>query len=570
MAVCKGINSGIFPRVEGDFYGRQNAEAVELFKRTTVPYTVKDTPLRITPGPSGALFLPDPHTTNTWFPPTPKRLSSIAKHANSTRPSATELLRMLWLLPEELALHIILQLHPCTLVRLNFVSTHFLPPKTLQQGLVEQALRRLFRVGERKMSCVALYRLALHPDCRRVASGWCCIQTPPTIACGTNHTLIVNEQKQLLSCGSTDNRDGVIARSGVGHGVEDMIINVPTIIPGLTGVKILSVAAAGNHSLAASEAGWVYSWGAQWLGHGSGNVEYNRPDQGHDERLCMPMPVAALSSIHVCTVATSGAHSLVVSDSGDVYSWGYCNLGQLGHSDYASQSKPKHVKALPGCVCSVACGFCHSVAVLTTGLVYSWGWGGRGQLGHGANKSYPVPKLVEALPEPVRNVAAGGASSFAVSVNGRVYSWGSSEFGELGHEDMNEDRDGHADELLPRLVQVLLQECITAVVAGPMYSLALAADGAMYSWGFGMDGQLGRAEAAGSCLNWMPERVAIEGVCGMAAGQAHSLAVVRDGRTFGWGSGRTCALGLELDEDDNGDAVDQTTPWEYPTLRGLC
>lgn len=71
-AVCKGINSGIFPRVEGDFYGRQNAEAVELFKRTTVPYTVKDTPLRITPGPSGALFLPDPHTTNTWFPPTPK------------------------------------------------------------------------------------------------------------------------------------------------------------------------------------------------------------------------------------------------------------------------------------------------------------------------------------------------------------------------------------------------------------------------------------------------------------------------------------------------------------------
>ena len=377
-----------------------------------------------------------------------------------------------------------------------------------------------------------------------------------------------------MSCGSTDNNGfiGSIAGSGVGHGDDDLIIDGPIIIPGLMDVKILSVAAAGNHSLAASEAGWVYSWGAQWLGHGSGSSEYTKHDQGHDERLFTPMPVAALSSIHVCTVATSAAHSLVVSDSGDVYSWGYCNRGQLGHSDYASQSKPKPVETLPGRVCSVACGVCHSVAVLATGLVYSWGWGGHGQLGHGSKRDYPVPKLVEALPEPVRSVAASNASSFAVSVNGRVYSWGASEYGELGHEDMNEDGDGHAHELLPRPVQALLQECITAVVAGRMHSFALAADGAIFSWGFGIDGQLGRAEAATTrcCSNWMPERVALEGGGGMAAaGEAHSLAVVRDGRLFGWGSGRNCALGLELDEDDNGDAVDQITPWEYPTLRAL-
>ena len=491
---------------------------------------------------------------------------TLPTHRERARPAA----EMLWLLPEELALHILLQLHPHTLARLNYVSAHFLPTSQLQQGLVEQALRRLFRVGACKLSCIALYRLALHPECRRVTSGWCCIQTPQTLACGSNHTLIVNEQKQLLSCGTTDNH-GNIAGSGVGHGEEDWIIDVPTIIPGLTSVKILSVAAGGNHSLAASEAGWVYSWGAQWLGHGSGSSEYTKHDQGHDERLFTPMPVAALSSIHVCTVATSAAHSLVVSDSGDVYSWGYCNSGQLGHGDYASQSKPKHVEALPGRVCSVACGYCHSVAVLTTGRVYSWGWGAHGQLGNGAKtRSYPAPKLV-ALPESVRSVAAGGVSSFAVTVNGRVYSWGSSEFGQLGHEDLREDGDnGHADELLPRPVQALLQEYITTVVAGSTYSLALAADGAMYSWGFSMDGQLGRAEVGGSHCNYLPERVALQGVCGMAAGEAHAVAVVRDGRAFGWGSGRNCALGLELDEDDNGDAVDQTTPWEYPTLRALC
>ena len=110
------------------------------------------------------------------------RWSATPKRAKTPRVSAPDRAEMLWLLPEELALQILLQLHPHTLARLNSVSAHFLPTSQLQQGLVEQALRCLFRVGACKLSCIALYRLALHPDCRRVASGWCCIQTPSTLA----------------------------------------------------------------------------------------------------------------------------------------------------------------------------------------------------------------------------------------------------------------------------------------------------------------------------------------------------------------------------------------------------
>ena len=106
----------------------------------------------------------------------------LPTHRERARQLACPTAEMLWLLPEELALQIILQLHPHTLARLNYVSAHFLPTSQLQQGLVEQALRCLFRVGACKLSCIALHRLALHPDCRRVASGWCCIQTPSTLA----------------------------------------------------------------------------------------------------------------------------------------------------------------------------------------------------------------------------------------------------------------------------------------------------------------------------------------------------------------------------------------------------
>ena len=92
----------------------------------------------------------------------------------------------------------------------------------------------------------------------------------PTVAGGWLHTLFVDAERQLLSCGGGD-PDFSPAVVGHGEGVEQ--VAVPTPIPALQDVRISTVAASKYISLAVSEAGRLYSWGAGWLGHGANEEE---------------------------------------------------------------------------------------------------------------------------------------------------------------------------------------------------------------------------------------------------------------------------------------------------------
>jgi alpha-tubulin suppressor-like RCC1 family protein len=62
------------------------------------------------------------------------------------------------------------------------------------------------------------------------------------------------------------------------------------------------------------------------------------------------------------------------------------------------------------------------------------------------------------------------------------------------------------------------------------HSLALGWDGRVYTWGKNTRGQLGQGD---KLARPSPEPVEeLEGVCGIAAGSEHSLAVTQSGRFF--------------------------------------
>ena len=86
---------------------------------------------------------------------------------------------------------------------------------------------------------------------------------------------------------------------------------------------------------------------------------------------------------------------------------------------------------------------------------------------------------------------------------------------------------------------------VVAVAAGEMHSLFVCADGAVLSCGNGEYGRLGHGDerdqlvprAVGGALHG-------ERVCSAAAGSAHSVAVLADGRLFAWGARSGGRLGL--------------------------
>ena len=127
---------------------------------------------------------------------------------------------------------------------------------------------------------------------------------------------------------------------------------------------------------------------------------------------------------------------------GRVYTWGWGDVGQLGHGvgqtpdlrDSYRASVPTPVPALEGIdVVQVSAGPTHVVAVDRVGRVYTWGGGVYGQLGHGDRRPSFHPKVVKALlGVNITSVTAGARHTVAVDDMGEVYAWGSNEFGELG------------------------------------------------------------------------------------------------------------------------------------------
>ena len=74
------------------------------------------------------------------------------------------------------------------------------------------------------------------------------------------------------------------------------------------------------------------------------------------------------------------------------------------------------------------------------------------------------------------SLSAGAYHSLALTADGAVWSWGGGGSGKLGHGD--EQR-----QLLPKKVEALAGQRIVAVSAGEHHSLALTADGSVWSWG---------------------------------------------------------------------------------------
>ena len=267
----------------------------------------------------------------------------------------------------------------------------------------------------------------------------------------------------------------------------------PKKIEALAGKSVIAAAAGERHSLALAADGAVWSWG--------GGV-FGKLGHGDEQHQLLPKKIEALAGRRVVTVSAGCEHSLAITDDGALWSWGNGALGRLGHGDQQSQLLPKKVEAFAGRrVVAAAAGGLHSLALTADGSVWSWGEGGFGfgQLGHGDQQNQLLPKQVEALTgQRVVAVSAGELHSLAITADGAVWSWGYGGFGELGHGD-------EQDQLLPKKVEAFADQRVVAVSAGGFHSLALTADGAVFTWGWGGQGGLGHGEDLSNQL--LPKKI---------------------------------------------------------------
>ena len=174
--------------------------------------------------------------------------------------------------------------------------------------------------------------------------------------------------------------------------------------------------------------------------------------------------------------------------SGSVWSWGWGAFGRLGHRDQPNRSSrllPKRVEAFAGQrVVAVSAGAAHSLGLTADGSVWSWGYGGEGRLGHGDEQNQLLPKKIQAFAgQRVVAVSAGDAHSLAITADGAVWSWGEGAWG--GPQNQLAAEESRGAFVGPR---------VFTLSAGGFHSLASTADGAVFTWGKGESGCLGHGE----------------------------------------------------------------------------
>ncbi|KAI3700526.1 hypothetical protein L2E82_45157 [Cichorium intybus] len=144
--------------------------------------------------------------------------------------------------------------------------------------------------------------------------------------------------------------------------------------------------------------------------------------------------------IDVQKISCGVRHFSLLTKQGEIFTCGEESGGRLGHGIDRDYGRPRLVEFLSVTnIDSVACGEFHTCAVSTSGDLYSWGDGSHnaGLLGHGTDVSHWIPKRVSGPLEgtQVSSVACGNFHSALSTSDGRLFTFGDGTFGALGHGD---------------------------------------------------------------------------------------------------------------------------------------
>ena len=269
------------------------------------------------------------------------------------------------------------------------------------------------------------------------------------------------------------------------------------------------------------------------------------------------------------TKVGTGEYETFFLVDGVVYGYGASEL-LLGQGDYHGSCIPPHPIATPPGLkfVDVQGGLHQSMALDEKGHVWTWGQVDQGLQGSGVaggmgDGATPFQITADAAGKPFDHVIAiepTAAFDVALKDDGTVWVWGNCAGGVTG--------DGKVSGIVAAPTKVPLPDGTKITkIAGSLQVVALASDGAVWTWGVAENGYLGTG-LTGATDGYTPHKVAklpaniVDITVGFASFQ---YALTSDGDLYGWGY-RGAYLGLG---DDNNNYQPTATPVALKSVLNL-
>lgn len=316
------------------------------------------------------------------------------------------------------------------------------------------------------------------------------------------------------------------------------------------GGKVVRLVAGGVHTCAQLDNGRVRCWG--W--NSSGQLGYaNGNDLVGDTETPASMGDINVGGLVVGSTA-GGSHTCALLETGRVRCWGWNVSGQLGYgnTDDILSGEAAIVAGdvnVGGTVINLAAGRKHTCAQLTGGAVRCWGDGVAGQLGYSGtgdigDDEAPATAGDVNVGGVVVGMTAGHNNTCAQLQGGYVRCWGDGSLGQLGYGNTDDVGD---DETPANAGDVNVGGVVSTLVTGGAHTCAVLDAGNIRCWGYAEDGQLGYGNTTTIGDDESPAtagNVNVGGtVVGLAAGGAHTCALLDTGSVRCWGDGSFGQLG---------------------------
>ncbi|MDN3705705.1 T9SS type A sorting domain-containing protein [Myroides ceti] len=224
------------------------------------------------------------------------------------------------------------------------------------------------------------------------------------------------------------------------------------------------------------------------------------------------------------TITAGTGFSLGIKADGTLWAWGKNDLGQLGIGTNVVTQTPVQVGSDRWI--SVSAGSDFTLAVREDGTLWAWGGNSMGQLGRGTNNfsANATPVQIGTATNWTK-IAAGFWHSLALKADGTLWSWGANAVGQLGNGSVSVTG-------IATPVQIGTDNKWKQLAAGGFFSAALQSDGTLWVWG---DNYYGQVSGSSAEYETAPYQVGSERWNKVVAGRNHILALKANGKVWSWG-----------------------------------